>query len=162
MNDPERRRPGEIVFALATVVFSVAAFRQSFAISGLEGPSEPGVFPMLASATMLVASLAILRSAAFSRAAPEERSVAAWLSAIMPLRLVFLVALVAGYVVMMPVLGFVAGSALFLFMSLWLLWRRGPLRAAAVAALSLGVIWVVFRAVFQVLLPSGTLLSGLF
>ncbi len=64
MSEPSRpaeRRQGEVMFSLLLAVFSVTAFWQAFAISGFRGLSEPGVFPMLASATMLVSSLLILK-----------------------------------------------------------------------------------------------------
>lgn len=160
MRERETRRPGELLFALGTVVFSVAAFWQSMLISGLEGPSEPGVFPSLASAAMIVASLLVLRRT-LAAAAPERTGPLAWLAAIVPPRLAILAAFVGLYIAAMPSLGFMAASAVFLFASFWLLWRRGPLWAAALTAGSLGVIWLVFREVFQVLLPRGTLLPGL-
>jgi hypothetical protein len=161
MTDPETRRPGEALFALALVVFSVAAFWQSMRISGVEGPSEPGVFPALASATMIVASLAVLRHAVVAKAGPAESGVRARLAAIVPLRFAVLTALVGAYILAMPALGFMVSSALFLFATLWLLWRRGPVRAALVTVVSLAAIWLVFRELFQVVLPRGSLLTGL-
>ena len=162
MTDPPCRRPGEAVFALALVVFSVAAFWQSVEISGLEGPSEPGVFPSLASAMMIVASLSVLRHALVSKGACRETDLRSKVIAIVPPRLAVLTGVVVAYVAAMPFLGFMVSSVFFLFAALWLLWRRGPLRAAILTAVSLGVIWVVFRAIFQVLLPAGSLAPGLF
>jgi putative tricarboxylic transport membrane protein len=161
VKDTEPRRPGELLFALATVVFSVAAFWQSMLISGLEGPSEPGVFPSLASATMVVASLLVLRTTLPRRPAPEPAGMRGRLAAIVPPRLVVLAAFVVLYIAAMPALGFMASSALFLFAAFWLLWHRGPLAAAVLTAVSLAAIWLVFREVFQVLLPRGTLLTSL-
>jgi len=157
MTDHETRRPGEAVFALALVIFSVTSFWQSMLISGLEGPSEPGVFPSVASATMIVASLTVLCRAIVAKGAPRGQSPGARFATIMPPRLAVLTVFVGSYVLAMPVLGFMASSALFLFAALWLLWRRGPLRAALLTALSLAAVWLVFREIFQVLLPRGTL-----
>ena len=66
------------------------------------------------------------------------------------------------YVVAMPRLGFVISSAVFLFAAFWFLWRRGPLISLLLAASSLGGVYLVFRKVFQVVLPQGSLTVGMF
>ena len=155
------RRPGEVVFSLLLAVFSVSAFWQSHAISGFRGLSEPGVFPMLASATMLVSSLVILRDV-LSRPATPGSGFARFRQEIIPLRLVGVIALILAYVVAMPLLGFVISSAGFLFLSFWYLWRKGPLVSALLTGVSLSIIYFIFRQIFQVVLPQGSLTSGLF
>jgi len=162
MTDHAPRRPGEAVFALVLVVFSVAAFWRSWGISGLDGPSEPGVFPSLASGMMILASMSILRHAATVKSAPVEAGFLESVTAIVPPRLAVLALFIIAYVAAMPSLGFMISSAAFLFAALWLLWRRGVLRAALITAVSLGVIWVVFREIFQVLLPRGSMIPGPF
>ena len=161
LSGPAARRPGEVVFSLVLAVFSVTAFWQSYAISGLTGLSEPGVFPMLASATMLVSSLVILKDV-LSKPATPEAGFARFRQDIVPLRLVGVILLILAYVVAMPLLGFVASSAGFLFLSFWYLWRKGPLVSAALTVTSLAVIYLIFRQVFQVVLPQGSLMLGLF
>jgi hypothetical protein len=158
---PVARRPGEVLFSLMLAVFSVTAFWQSYAISGFTGLSEPGVFPMLASATMLVSSLVILKDV-LSKPATPEAGFARFRQEIVPLRLVGVILLILAYVVAMPLLGFVASSAGFLFLSFWYLWRKGPLISAALTLASLAVIYFIFRQVFQVVLPQGSLMPGLF
>jgi hypothetical protein len=65
MSEPANfRRPGELVFALLIVVFSVTAFWQAYLISGFSGKATPGVFPMLASGIMIVSGVIIVLSAA--------------------------------------------------------------------------------------------------
>ncbi|MEO9875562.1 MAG: tripartite tricarboxylate transporter TctB family protein [Anderseniella sp.] len=161
LSGPGARRPGEVLFSLGLSVFSVTAFWQSYAISGFSGLSEPGVFPMLASATMLVSSLLILKDVLSKPAAPDA-GFARFRQEIVPLRLVGVILLILAYVVAMPLLGFVASSAGFLFLSFWYLWRKGPLVSAALALVSLAAIYVIFRQVFQVVLPQGSLMQGLF
>lgn len=167
MNDPQgqdprpaERRPGEVMFSLLLAVFSVTAFWQAFAISGFRGLSEPGVFPMLASATMLVSSLVILRDV-LSKPVTPEAGFARFQQEIVPMRLVGVIELILAYVVAMPLLGFVVSSAGFLFLSFWYLWRKGPLVSAVLTLSSLAVIYFIFRQIFQVVLPQGSLLSGL-
>lgn len=161
LSGPSARRPGEVVFSLLLAVFSVTAFWQSYAISGFTGLSEPGVFPMLASATMLVSSLVILKDV-LSKPADPGAGFARFRQAILPMRLIGVIILILAYVVTMPLLGFVASSAGFLFLSFWYLWRKGPLVAAALTVTSLAVIYFIFRQVFQVVLPQGSLMQGLF
>ena len=158
------RRQGEIVFAILMVAFSVTAFWQAYAISGFSGLSEPGVFPMLASATMLVSAIVVLRDSVI-RTVPDpeaETGIAAIILKIVPPRLLAVMTMILAYVVAMPLLGFVVSSALFLLAAFWFLWRRGLLISLALTAASLGGVYVVFRKVFQVVLPQGSLLQGLF
>lgn len=158
---PSARRPGEVAFSLLLAVFSVTAFWQSFAISGFRGLSEPGVFPMLASATMLLSSLMILCDV-MSKSINPDTGLAQFRREIVPARLIVVVGFILAYVIAMPLLGFVISSAGFLFLSVWYLWRKGPLVSAALTLASLAVIYFIFRQVFQVVLPQGSLIQGLF
>ena len=158
---PSARRPGEVAFSLLLAVFSVTAFWQSYAISGFKGLSEPGVFPMLASVTMLLSSLVILRDV-MSKQAGSETGFAAFQRDIVPVRLIVVVGLILAYVITMPLLGFVVSSAGFLFLAVWYLWRKGPLVSAGLTLASLAAIYFIFRQVFQVVLPQGNLMQGVF
>ncbi len=158
---PSARRPGEVVFSLLLAVFSVTAFWQSYAISGFKGLSEPGVFPMLASATMLLSSLVILRDVVARPASPDTGFLP-FQREVIPARLAVVVGLILAYVVAMPQVGFVISSAGFLFVSFWYLWRKGPVISAALALTSLALIYFIFRQVFQVVLPQGSVVQGLF
>ncbi len=154
------RRPGEMVFSILLIVFSVTAFWQSYAISGLRGLSEPGVFPMLASATMLLSSLVIMRELMAKGSTSQDRQ-SSFLRDIVPLRLLVVVGFILAYVVAMPLIGFVFSSAVFLFASFWLLWRKGPVISAALTLASLAIVYIVFRMVFQVVLPGGSMIRGI-
>jgi hypothetical protein len=65
--------------------------------------------------------------------------------------------LVALYVAVIPGIGFLSASGGLLFVSIWTLWRKGPLWALAISLLSIGVIYLLFRIVFGVVLPGGSL-----
>ena len=151
------RRPGELAFTVALVGFAIVALWQSSLISDFEGPAArrlaaPGVFPVLASAVMLVSALATLAGTA-----RRPRATGGFLAEIVPRRLVVVTGLVALYVALMPRLGFLADSGLFLFASFLYLWRRPWWMSLGLAALALGVVWAVFRLLFQVVLPTGDL-----
>lgn len=152
-------RPGEVVFSLLLAGFSAFALWQAFLISGFTGLSEPGVFPMLAAGTMLAAGLFIVRDA-LVRAGASERSGKFFEMVVTP-RLVGMIALVGLYVAVMPWLGFMAASAAFLFVAFAFLWRRSLIISAVLTAATLCFVYVIFRIVFQVVLPKGSLLQGL-
>ena len=152
------RRPGELVFALLIVVFSVGALWQSYSISGFSGKTTPGVFPMIASGVMVISGVVVLMSAAKLPAPPEGAP--GFLAEILTLRHMVVIGLVLAYVLLMPLIGFVASSAVFLFCSFQFLWRKNPLLMLALTGVTLVIIYVVFREVFQVVLPQGILLQG--
>ena len=153
---PEPRAPGELAFACGLLAFATAALWQAHGISGLMGLSEPGVFPMLAAGAMVAAALV-----ATLRIARRPRAPGGALTHALPGRVALLTALVAGFALAMPWLGFMVSAGLFLALAVGLLWRRGPLVTLAVTAASLLGLWLIFRVAFQVVLPQGTLLRGL-
>ena len=55
MDVPRRRVPGELVFVLILLLFSLTALWQSWRISGFTGWSSPGGLPMLAGLVMVSA-----------------------------------------------------------------------------------------------------------
>lgn len=175
MSGQSTRRPGELAFICLLALFSAAALWQAYDISGFTGLSQPGVFPMLAAATMLLSCVFILcdtlRSSASAQRAsepetgpePEAESGIAFWHTIMPVRLMVMLAMVALYLYAMPWLGFVIASGLFLFASFAYLWRKSLLISLVLAAGSLAAVYFLFRIVFEVVLPHGTLVpAGVF
>lgn len=163
MSSRPPRRPGELTFSLILVVFSALAFWQAYGISGFTGYSTAGVFPMLAAATLIVTSLVILAGTLRRPAASGKVGTPAmrFVREVLPLRHVIVFVMVLAYLALLPWLGFVASSGLFLFTAFQFLWRRHPALSLATAAVSLGAIYFIFRVVFQVVLPEGTLLRGI-
>ncbi len=164
MSDKPSQRPGERLFSVVLVGFSLAALWQAYQISGFTGLSTPGIFPMLATATMVVSALVILRRAFIQPSSGEAagQTLRRFFREIVPPRHVVVVALIAAYLAVMPWLGFLTASAVFLFVTTKLLWRRSLLATLILTAGTTAAIYVVFRIVFQVVLPQGTLLRGLF
>jgi hypothetical protein len=64
-------------------------------------------------------------------------------------------ALIVLYGLVLESLGFILASFGFLFSGILLLYRRGPLPALGYAVVSIVLIYVIFRLVFQVVLPEG-------
>lgn len=163
MQDKAKRRPGEVLFALALAIFSATAFWQSWAISGFKGLATAGTFPMLASAAMLASSVVVLAATVGnSKSGTPQTGGSQPATSILPPPVIITAALVAAYVLLMPLFGFVLSSGTFLFAAFWYLWRRGWLVSLGLTLLSLAAIHTVFRLVFQVVLPEGSLVRGLF
>lgn len=164
MSSPAPKRQGERGFSLLLVVFSVTAFWQSYAISGFTGLSTAGVFPMLASATMIVAAVCILIESLRQPHEPHStaQDTQGFIQSILPRRLMIMVLLITGYVIAMPALGFLLSSAAFLFLSFSYLWRKSLVISVLITLVSVVSVYLVFRKLFQVVLPKGTLLQGWF
>jgi putative tricarboxylic transport membrane protein len=159
MHEPHPRRPGETVFAVFLLLVSLVVLQQGYAIAGFSSPSSAGVFPMLAGATMAGAMIAVLwrryRSgspAAIGIAASKGR-LARFGREILPLSVVVFIGLIITYMLALERVGFLIASLVFLFLSIWLLYRRNPLLVLAVSVGALAGIYIVFRHIFTVLLP---------
>lgn len=68
-----------------------------------------------------------------------------------------LLAACAGYALLMPWLGFVSSTFLFVAGAMWLLGERRPLRVLSMAGLLVLVCIFLFRSLLQIPLPSGLL-----
>lgn len=153
------RRPGEVIFSIILTVFSVTAFWQSYAISGFTGLSTAGIFPMLAASAMIVSSLVIIKDA-LEKKPSSKSSFANKLNEILPIALIQMILLISAYLLAMPYIGFVFSSAFFLFISFLILWKKGVIRSALLAIFALAIIYLIFRTIFQVVLPQGSLIQG--
>ena len=156
MKPSDTLRPGERLFALLLVIFAGYAFWESYGISGFSGLTTGGVMPMLASGVMVLTGLAIL-SDTFRKPRAPDSGFAGLIAYLFPVRVVLFTFLVALYVAVIPSVGFLAASGGLLFVTIWALWHKGPLPALLISLLSIGAIYVLFRIVFQVVLPIGNL-----
>lgn len=144
-----RKRRGEDLFGLIMVVVSVGIFWQAYAIAGFSALSSPGAFPMAAAGVMVAGALVVaygnLRNPAPRDDAP-----------ILPVNVAIFTVMVIAYALLLSPLGFLPASLLFLFGGMRLLYRRGGwLRSGIIALCALIAIYVIFRLVFQVILPEG-------
>jgi hypothetical protein len=146
-----QRRPGELGFAILLTLASLYLLYDAYGISGFEALSAPGAIPMAATFVMVVSAMLIVwRTARLDMVSGETIR-----ADILPiLVLVFVVFLVAFGLLLKP-LGFLPTALLFLIASIKLLARKGWGYTLAVSSGSLVAIWIVFRVVFTVLLPSG-------
>lgn len=113
---------------------------------------------MLASGIMMVTSIMIM-SDTLRRYRSVETGFRGLVAYLFPLRVVLVALLVSAYAALIPVLGFIPASGGMLFVAIWGLWTRGPVWALAISILCVAAIYVLFRMVFQVVLPTGSFWS---
>lgn len=151
------RAPGELVFSLTLLVFSLLACWQAWRISGFSSLSSAGVFPMIATSTMAISGLFIVADSARARPQSQRGGLQRFAAEVTPWRLVVFTLLIVGYMLALEPAGFLPSSFGFLFLGMSFLYRKGVLVNLAVSTGSLAVIYLVFRHVFSVVLPSGWL-----
>ncbi|MEM8787189.1 MAG: tripartite tricarboxylate transporter TctB family protein [Pseudomonadota bacterium] len=148
---PKTRRPGEAAFAVAMATLSAVLLWNAYGISGFDALSAPGTVPMIATVVMLgaaggVAVHTLRRTLARDQTLRRD---------VLPGRILFVAALLVVYAKLLEPLGFLPTSALFLAISIRVLSGRGWAFAGVVSLGSLVAIWLLFRIVFTVLMPSG-------
>ncbi|MFT6091396.1 tripartite tricarboxylate transporter TctB family protein [Sulfitobacter sp.] len=149
----EKRRPGELGFALFLTVASLFLLYSAYGISGFEALSAPGAIPMATTLVMvLAAAVVVLRTARLPKVTTETIA-----KDILPGTVILFIGFLVGFGLLLKPLGFILTAALFLIVSIKVLAKRGWGYTLAVAMGSLVVIWIVFRVVFTVLLPAGVL-----
>lgn len=147
----DKRRPGELVFALFLMVASAGLLWNAYGIAGFRALSSPGAIPMATTAVMLLCAVLICWQTLRRTPAKDE----SLRIAVFPAPVVGMVALLIGYGLLLRPLGFLPTSALFLFVGIKALSGRSLAFTAIVTALALTIIWLVFRIVFTVLMPPG-------
>lgn len=153
METHNTRRPGEIVFNVVLFGFSLFIFWQAYQISGFSALSSAGAFPMAMSAIMVVSSAAVLVRS-LRLASPGGGFTGFRKEVLPPVVLVFSL-FILGYSIALKSLGFLLASFLFLLVSIWFLERGRLGRTILLAVVSIVGVYVVFRLVFQVVLPEG-------
>ncbi len=165
MHSLRRRLPGELVFALLLIVFSLFMLWQAYNISKFESFTSAGAFPMFAAAVMLISGLIAAGETARMKpeaGTPGESIWHQFVRQITPGMLVQFVMAIAAYMFMLERAGFIMSSYAFLVVSMWLLGSRKLVLNLWVSALSLAVVYAIFQTIFSVVLPSGTWLAGVF
>jgi len=145
------RKPGERIFCFLLVIGSVYLFWQAYKISGFSKLSSPGAFPLAASATMILASCIAFINTLKLPAAKGVRFV----YHCFPPIVATIMALILVYSIVLESLGFILSSFAFLFISIQFLYRCRVLTTLSITLLALVVVYIVFRLVFQVVLPEG-------
>lgn len=147
----QKRRPGELGFAIFLALASLGLLYSAYGISGFEALSSPGSVPMATTLVMVVSALIIAaRTAKLPNVSGETLS-----KDILPVMVIIFVGFLIAFGVLLKPLGFLPTAALFLVASFKLLSRKSWGYSVTVAFASLLIIWLVFRIAFTVLLPAG-------
>lgn len=148
---PKTQKPGELVFAGLVTAASLFLLWSAYGISGFKSLSSPGVVPMATTAVMVVTALIIL-----IRTARRPRNAELTLKAdIVPVRVIAFIVMLALVGLAFKPLGFLPTAAIFLVIAMKYLGEKGWLHTITIAIGSLIGVWIVFRLVFTVLLPTG-------
>ena len=156
MQDQQPRRPGEAAFAIFIAVASLFLLYSAYGISGFEALSAPGAIPMATTLAMVITSGIVLFRTLRQRPDPA----ASFSRDILPLNVVFTIGLLTAYALLLKPLGFLPTSALFLIASIKLLSHRSWVFSIGIGLFSLVLIYLVFRIVFTVLMPTGIVPEG--
>jgi len=153
-----RRKAGERTFGVLLLLLGLFMLWQAYEISGFDGLSTPGAFPLAAAVAMVVASVIVVIGD--SKRPPEvEGQIAEQMRSfstfIAPSVVIIFAGFVVGFAALLDALGFLPASFLFLFAAIHFLHRGSVGFSALVALGSLIVIYALFRLIFQVVLPEG-------
>jgi len=153
MENQKTRRPGEVLFNAALFGLSLFMFWQAYGISGFSSLSSAGAFPLAMSGIMIVTVTGILLRSMKS-SAPQGGFAAFRREVLPPVVLIFSLFILA-YSMAMKSLGFLLASFIFLLASIWFLERGRFSRALLLSVVSIVGVYIVFRLIFQVVLPEG-------
>lgn len=147
------KKPGESLFGFALLIFSLFVFYNAYKISGFSSLSSPGSFPLAASAVMCLSACFIIIKNVKTSLLPNM----SFFKDVLPLSIVTVVALLLVFSLALEHTGFVLAAVVFEFVMLLSFYKRKVSSALLITVVSIVVIYVIFRLVFQVVLPEGIL-----
>lgn len=159
MKAQEPKVPGETIFGFLMVGVSIVLLWQAYTISGLSSFSSAGVFPMSAAFIMLVFSCVTVVDNS-KKKQNEKNTFASFREKVIPNLVSFMIALIITYAVLLESIGFLLTSFGFLVIAIFVLYKNGLGRTLFIAALSIMVIYAIFRLAFSVVLPEGIIPEG--
>jgi len=152
--EPDKRRPGELLFAVFLTVASLYLVWDAWGIENSFGPnglSSPRSIPLATTVVMVISgALVLLKTVRL----PLDRTETV-MKDILPWTVILFAGLLVAYGMALKTVGFLPVSATFLIVAIKVLGRRSWLWTSSIALAALVVIWLIFRIVFSVLMPSG-------
>ncbi len=156
MADKRQLEPGEKIFTVFLLIFSIIILVFAYQISGFKSVSSPGTFPMAAAAAM-VASIGVLVMKNLGADTPDvkgfmdEVRIAA--KKVFPPVFVLYSLTILAYMVALQPLHFLPSSFLFLLGSIIFLKGSTPLKSLFISIGLLAGIYLIFHYLFLVVLP---------
>ncbi|MBZ9566291.1 tripartite tricarboxylate transporter TctB family protein [Modicisalibacter tunisiensis] len=149
-------KAGERAFNALLLLLSVGVLYEAYQIAGFDLPNSAGAFPILLGVIMIGSMIAILWGQRH-HPKPDTRGVLdearQFIHEHFPLTIVVFSAMAIAYLLLLRPLGFIIATALFLFVSQVYLRRGRFLAALIITAVATGVIYALFKLLFQVYLP---------
>ncbi|TDX27615.1 tripartite tricarboxylate transporter TctB family protein [Modicisalibacter xianhensis] len=158
MSKYTKLQPGERVFNILLLLFSLGVLYEAYRISGpgFESINSPGAFPV-GLGVILIASMIVIIAGQFRKPKPDTKGALdearQFLQLHFPLPIVVFSAMAIGYLLLLEPLGFVIATLLFLFVSMVYLRHGRFVSSAIIAAVAITVIYALFKLLFQVYLP---------
>lgn len=147
------RRPGDVVFAKAFLIFSVVLLtqlgEQTQVVKRTKWFAQPGFWPMISLWAMVIFAFLHWLSSAMSDRIPGR-----WPEVVFWVRALEYVAYFLVYVKVVPLLGYLPSTMLF---AVFLALRTGfrDVRSITLAAVFGAAVTLIFRAFLQVKIPAG-------
>jgi len=156
MNKDKKLRAGENVFGWLLLLFSLFVLVNAYLISGFSSISSAGMFPMCASAVMVIAMASILlNNRKLKKADTDGLKGELRQAAKLVLPNVFLIyaIIVIVYIILIRPLHFLPSSFAFLLVSMIYLKGSTVLKSLIISTITLGCIYIMFQYLFRVVLP---------
>ncbi|MBJ7550284.1 tripartite tricarboxylate transporter TctB family protein [Marinomonas ostreistagni] len=145
------RHPGEALFSLAVLVGAAYLFWQAFHIADAGSLSSPASLPIAASTIMVISASIIVIKTLRMPLHPELR----FSHHIFPPIIALVMALLLIFGLALEPVGFLLSAFCFLLLGFVFLYRGKMLWNIGLAITSLALVYLIFRLIFQVVLPEG-------
>lgn len=152
----KEKRPGELGFSIFLLVISCALLWNAYGIAGFSALSSPGAIPLATAFVMVVTSIIVV----FDVVKLPLNKTETFSKDILPKTVIVFIVMLVAFGFLLHPLGFIPSAALFLILSIKYLSRRSWWTAIWISLLTLLIIWLVFRIVFVVLMPTGIVPEG--
>lgn len=159
MSESKKRLPGELTFNCVLLLGSLYLLFQAYGISKFESITSAGFFPMLSALVMVLTAGAVVVGTTRSRPVELEAGESlpqSFARRITPAVFLRFAGVVLAFMLLLPKLGFVLASFVFLLVSMRLLGSRRWGFNVLLSAISLAAVYLIFQTVFSVILPKGT------
>ncbi|MEZ2721863.1 tripartite tricarboxylate transporter TctB family protein [Paenalcaligenes hominis] len=156
------RSVGEIAFSVFLLVFSLAMTWAASLVDDELTLSSAGSLPLVAASLMSICSLINLLRALRAPADFNGSAFIEFRKKVLPNTSIIIVGLILAFIFTLEYLGFNLASYLFLVLSSFMLGVKNRVVLFIIPALFLGCIHFIFQVIFSVILPQGSLWSGVF
>lgn len=148
--------PGESLLLVLLLLAGLVVLAEGVRLGAFASPRSAGTFPFLAGLAQSAGALVLLVGRLRRRG--EEREdlptrLRRLIAHLLPKEVALAVPALVLWVASLGTMGFVPATLAFLFAAVWYLRGGSPLLPAALSAGTVAVIWLVFREIFEIVLP---------